>query len=269
MRASRRSRTREEARPARGPRSGSRSGPGARSSGRRAPHERAGVSYADGSSLVLEPGSPGFERLARASRAPARRGRVTRRRARRARSSSGRCSRATSSSARAGARRGTSTSTASRPSRSSCARSASASPRPSREYEPDAVRLAGPALGGVALAASAAMASGLPFIIVRGETKEYGTANTDRGPVRAGRAGVPPRGRRHVRRRARGGGVGSPRRGARRPQCRLCGRSGGGRIGRSRAPRRATRGRSFGPASFWSCEKPPENSMVEPNPKGC
>jgi orotate phosphoribosyltransferase len=41
--------------------------------------------------------------------------------------------------------------------------------------EPEAVRLAGPALGAVALAASASMASGLPFIIVRGETKEYGT----------------------------------------------------------------------------------------------
>jgi hypothetical protein len=35
---------------------------------RRGPHERAGVSYADGSSLVLEPGSPGFERLADAAR---------------------------------------------------------------------------------------------------------------------------------------------------------------------------------------------------------
>ena len=28
------------------------------------PQERAGVSYADGSSIVLEPGSAGFERLA-------------------------------------------------------------------------------------------------------------------------------------------------------------------------------------------------------------
>ena len=35
---------------------------------RRAPHERAGVSYADGSSLVLEPGSPGFDKLAEAAR---------------------------------------------------------------------------------------------------------------------------------------------------------------------------------------------------------
>ena len=52
--------------------------------------------------------------------------------------------------------------------------------------EPDAVRLAGPALGAVALAASAAMASGLPFIIVRGETKEYGTANRIEGPFEPG-----------------------------------------------------------------------------------
>jgi orotate phosphoribosyltransferase len=55
-----------------------------------------------------------------------------------------------------------------------------------RECEPEAVRLAGPALGAVALAASAAMASGLPFIIVRGETKEYGTAKRIEGPYEAG-----------------------------------------------------------------------------------
>ena len=55
-----------------------------------------------------------------------------------------------------------------------------------REAEPGAVRLAGPALGAVALAASASMASGLPFIIVRGETKEYGTANRIEGPFEPG-----------------------------------------------------------------------------------
>ncbi len=33
------------------------------------PQERATVSYADGSSVVLEPGSPGFERLAAITRA--------------------------------------------------------------------------------------------------------------------------------------------------------------------------------------------------------
>jgi orotate phosphoribosyltransferase len=55
-----------------------------------------------------------------------------------------------------------------------------------RGCEPDAVRLAGPALGAVALAASASMASGLPFIIVRGETKEYGTAKRVEGPFEPG-----------------------------------------------------------------------------------
>ena len=53
-------------------------------------------------------------------------------------------------------------------------------------HEPDAVRLAGPALGAVALAASAAMASGRPFMIVRGEAKEYGTANRVEGPFERG-----------------------------------------------------------------------------------
>jgi hypothetical protein len=32
--------------------------------GVRGPHERASVSFADGSEIVLEPGSPEFERLA-------------------------------------------------------------------------------------------------------------------------------------------------------------------------------------------------------------
>ena len=54
------------------------------------------------------------------------------------------------------------------------------------EFEPEATRLAGPALGAVALAASASLASDLPFIIVRGETKEYGTANRIEGPYEAG-----------------------------------------------------------------------------------
>jgi orotate phosphoribosyltransferase len=52
--------------------------------------------------------------------------------------------------------------------------------------EPDAVRLAGPELGAVALAASAAMASDLPFIIVRGETKEYGTGKRIEGSFEPG-----------------------------------------------------------------------------------
>jgi len=55
-----------------------------------------------------------------------------------------------------------------------------------REFEPDAVRLAGPALGAVALAASASLTSDLPFIIVRGEAKEYGTARRVEGSYEAG-----------------------------------------------------------------------------------
>jgi len=39
-----------------------------RFAGTSGPRERAGVSYADGSSVVLEPGSVGFERLASIAR---------------------------------------------------------------------------------------------------------------------------------------------------------------------------------------------------------
>ena len=55
-----------------------------------------------------------------------------------------------------------------------------------REHEPEAVRLAGPALGAVALAAAASLASGLPFVIVRDTAKEYGTANRLEGPFEPG-----------------------------------------------------------------------------------
>ncbi len=55
-----------------------------------------------------------------------------------------------------------------------------------REHEPASVRLAAPALGAVALAASASLASGLPFVIVRDTAKEYGTANRLEGPFEAG-----------------------------------------------------------------------------------
>ncbi len=55
-----------------------------------------------------------------------------------------------------------------------------------RDHEPDAVRLAGPALGAVALAASASLASGLPFVIVRDSAKDYGTANRLEGPFEPG-----------------------------------------------------------------------------------
>jgi orotate phosphoribosyltransferase len=55
-----------------------------------------------------------------------------------------------------------------------------------REYEPDAVRIAAPELGAVPLAAAASLAAGLPFVIVRGAAKEYGTANRIEGPFEPG-----------------------------------------------------------------------------------
>ncbi len=55
-----------------------------------------------------------------------------------------------------------------------------------REHAPDATRLAGPELGAVALAAATSLASGLPFVIVRKEAKEYGTAKRIEGPYDEG-----------------------------------------------------------------------------------
>ena len=54
------------------------------------------------------------------------------------------------------------------------------------EHEPDAVRLAAPELGAVSLAAAASLESDLPFVIVRGRAKEYGTANRIEGAYEAG-----------------------------------------------------------------------------------
>src|ERR671922_1232873 len=54
------------------------------------------------------------------------------------------------------------------------------------EHEPDAVRLAAPELGAVALAAAASLASGLPFVIVRKEAKGYGTMNRLEGVFEPG-----------------------------------------------------------------------------------
>ena len=55
-----------------------------------------------------------------------------------------------------------------------------------QDVEPGAVRLAGPELGAVALAASASLASGLPFLIVRKEAKGYGTGNRLEGVFEEG-----------------------------------------------------------------------------------
>jgi orotate phosphoribosyltransferase len=54
------------------------------------------------------------------------------------------------------------------------------------EVQPEAVRLAGPELGAVALAAAASLASGLPFLIVRKEPKGYGTDNRLEGVFEQG-----------------------------------------------------------------------------------
>jgi orotate phosphoribosyltransferase len=54
------------------------------------------------------------------------------------------------------------------------------------EHEPDAVRLGAPELGAVALGAATSLASGLPFLIVRKEPKDYGTRNRLEGGFDAG-----------------------------------------------------------------------------------
>ena len=54
------------------------------------------------------------------------------------------------------------------------------------ELAPDATRIACPELGAVALAAAASLEAGLPFVIVRGAAKEYGTANRIEGAYEPG-----------------------------------------------------------------------------------
>ena len=54
------------------------------------------------------------------------------------------------------------------------------------DFEPEAMRLAGPELGAVALAAAGSLSSGLPFLIVRKAAKEYGTSKRLEGVYAAG-----------------------------------------------------------------------------------
>jgi orotate phosphoribosyltransferase len=54
------------------------------------------------------------------------------------------------------------------------------------EHEPEAVRLGAPELGAVTLAAATSLSSGLPFLIVRKEAKDYGTQNRLEGAFEAG-----------------------------------------------------------------------------------
>jgi orotate phosphoribosyltransferase len=55
-----------------------------------------------------------------------------------------------------------------------------------REVEPATARLAGPELGAVALASAASLASGLPFLIVRKEAKDYATGKRLEGAFTRG-----------------------------------------------------------------------------------
>lgn len=55
-----------------------------------------------------------------------------------------------------------------------------------KHVEPGVVRIAGAELGGVPLAAAASMAAGLPFVIVRNQKKDYGTAKQVEGILNAG-----------------------------------------------------------------------------------
>jgi orotate phosphoribosyltransferase len=54
------------------------------------------------------------------------------------------------------------------------------------EAEPDASRLAGPELGAVTLLAAASLHSRLPFVIVRKQAKDYGTARRLEGEFEPG-----------------------------------------------------------------------------------
>ena len=51
---------------------------------------------------------------------------------------------------------------------------------------PKTTRIAGAELGGVALAASTSMASGLPFVIIRNAKKDYGTKKMYEGKIEKG-----------------------------------------------------------------------------------
>jgi orotate phosphoribosyltransferase len=55
-----------------------------------------------------------------------------------------------------------------------------------RHVAPTTTLIAGAELGGVALAAAASLASGLPFLIVRNAKKDYGTSNLFEGVLKAG-----------------------------------------------------------------------------------
>ena len=108
-----------------------------------------------------------------------------------------------------------------------------------REHAPDATLIAGPELGAVALAAAASLESGLPFLIVRKQAKDYGTSNRLEGVYDGGRLRLRRRGRRHLRRGRRRGRQGASGGRSRVLHGDLRRRPRGGRSGRSRPPRGA------------------------------
>jgi orotate phosphoribosyltransferase len=59
-----------------------------------------------------------------------------------------------------------------------------------RDVEPTAARIVAPALGAVPLATAVALEQELPFVIVRVESKGYGTANRIEGPCVPGEVAV-------------------------------------------------------------------------------
>jgi orotate phosphoribosyltransferase len=57
-------------------------------------------------------------------------------------------------------------------------------------HTPDATRIIAPELGAVPLATALALDSGIPYAIVRGASKSYGTANRIEGPTESGELAV-------------------------------------------------------------------------------
>ena len=109
------------------------------------------------------------------------------------------------------------------------------------EHAPGAELLAGPELGAVPLAAVTSIQSGVPYVIVRKEAKEYGTAKRLEGVYEAGQTGVRGRGRGHFGRRAAVCGRGAAGRRPPRFRCNLRGRPRGGGRRRDRRGGRALR----------------------------
>ncbi len=95
------------------------------------------------------------------------------------------------------------------------------------EYE----RLAAPELGGVVLGAGLSLELGIPLLLVRKESKEYGTTKQIEGRFEPGETGGDHRGHRHLGRGGHHGGGGPAGGGSGGPGPLLRGRPGRGRRG--------------------------------------